>query len=64
MSLKNNDMKRRSFISNNLGLAAMIPAKYTSIGFASEKPTGYLIRTNNDEAAVAGSSSGERFLNN
>ena len=109
-------MKRRSFISKNLALGAIIPASYTSLGFISQKTghpslnkeeiiiervsddkphkgkilaviqphcddipifaagtvakliyegyTGYLIRTSNDEAAGAGASSGERFLNN
>jgi len=109
-------MKRRSFISNNLALGAMIPASYASFGLSTqktdhpsltqeevviervseEKPhkgkvlaviqphcddiplfaagtvakliyegyTGYLIRTSNDEAAGAGATSGERFLNN
>ncbi len=109
-------MKRRSFISNNLALTAMIPVSCASMGFTSQKTvhpsltneevviervsddkphqgkvlaviqphcddipifaagtvakliyegyTGYLIRTSNDEAAGAGASSGERFLNN
>ena len=109
-------MKRRSFISKNMALGAMIPASYLSMGFATQKSehpaqareeiiiekvsedkphkgkvlaviqphcddipifaagtvakliyegyTGYLIRTSNDEAAGAGATSGERFLNN
>jgi len=112
-------MKRRSFITKNMALGAVIPAAYGSLAFSEqksdhradsvynlddviiEKPsegkphigknlaviqphcddipiyaagtvakliyegyTGYLIRTSNDEAAGAGASSGERFLNN
>jgi len=112
-------MKRRSFISKNIALGALIPASYASLGFSDQKNdkhpgsvdgehevvierlregkphkdkvlaviqphcddipgyaagtvaklihegyTGYLIRTSNDEAAGAGASSGERFLNN
>lgn len=109
-------MKRRSFISNNLALGAMIPASYASLGLTDQKSghpsqsqeeviiekvrddkpykgkvlaviqphcddipifaagtvakliyegyTGYLIRTSNDEAAGAGATTGERFLNN
>ena len=109
-------MKRRSFISNNLALGAIIPASYATMGLADQKSghpsqpqeeviiekvrddkphkgkvlaviqphcddipifaagtvaklihegyTGYLIRTSNDEAAGAGATTGERFLNN
>jgi len=112
-------MKRRSFISKNIALGALISASYASLGFSDQKNdkhpgsvdgenevvierlregkphkdkvlaviqphcddipgyaagtvaklihegyTGYLIRTSNDEAAGAGASSGERFLNN
>jgi LmbE family N-acetylglucosaminyl deacetylase len=109
-------MKRRSFISNNLALGAIIPASYATMGLTDQKTghpaqaqeeviiekvrddkphkgkvlaviqphcddipifaagtvaklihegyTGYLIRTSNDEAAGAGATTGERFLNN
>jgi LmbE family N-acetylglucosaminyl deacetylase len=112
-------MKRRSFISKNLALGALIPASYGALDFVQQKKdkqsgstdiqegivlervrdgkpskgkvlaviqphcddipiyasgtvaklieegyTGYLIRTSNDEAAGAGASNGERFLNN
>jgi LmbE family N-acetylglucosaminyl deacetylase len=112
-------MKRRSFISKNLALGAIIPASYGALGFSQLKNdkqtgsedgqagiviekvregkpfkgkvlaviqphcddipiyasgtvakliyegyTGYLIRTSNDEAAGAGATNGERFLNN